>query len=66
MTDGTSTTSNDAMVLNFLGAWERRATEYIVDHLTDDAVYHNIPLPPIVGKPAYLDLGPAKAAYGAS
>ena len=91
MTDRTSTTSNDAMIRNFLGAWERRDTEYIVDHFTDDAVYHSIPLASIVGKPAirefvagfadvppgrlvihhqvwreYFDLGPAKAADGAS
>jgi hypothetical protein len=39
MTDGTSTTSNDAMIRNFLGAWERRDTDYIVDHFTDDAVW---------------------------
>ena len=55
MADGTSTTSNDAMIRDFLGAWERRDTEYIVDHFTDDGVYHSIPLAPIVGKPAIRD-----------
>jgi len=40
------------MVRAFLAAWERRDTESIVDHFTDDAVYHSIPLAPIVGKPA--------------
>jgi limonene-1,2-epoxide hydrolase len=44
--------SNDAMVRAFLAAWERRDTEYILDRFTDDAVYHSIPLTPIVGKPA--------------
>ena len=52
MTDGTSTTSNDTMIRDFLGAWERRDTEHIVDHFTDDGVYHSIPLTPIVGKQA--------------
>jgi len=52
MTDGTSATSNDTMIRDFLGAWERRDTEYIVDHFADDGVYHSIPLAPIVGKPA--------------
>jgi len=52
MTDAAVTTSNDAMVRDFLAAWERRDTEYIVDHFTDDGVYHSIPLTPIVGKAA--------------
>ena len=51
MTDGAAT-SNDRMIRDFLGAWERRDTEHIVDHFTDDGVYHSIPLAPIVGKPA--------------
>ena len=44
--------SNDAMVRAFMAAWERRDTEHILDRFTDDAVYHSIPLTPIVGKPA--------------
>ena len=52
MTDGTSTTSNDTLIRDFLGAWERRDTEHIVDQFTDDAIYHSIPLAPIVGKQA--------------
>ena len=48
----TSAQSNDVMVRDFLAAWERRDTQYIVDHFTDDAVYHSIPLTPIVGKEA--------------
>ena len=43
-------TSNDQLIRGFLQAWERRDTEYIVEHFTDDAVYHSIPLTPIVGK----------------
>jgi len=44
--------ANDAMVREFIGAWERRDTEHIVGAFTDDGVYHSIPLTPIVGKPA--------------
>ena len=52
MSDRTSAASNDAMIRDFLGAWERRDTEHIVDRFTDDGVYHSIPLTPIVGKAA--------------
>jgi limonene-1,2-epoxide hydrolase len=44
--------ANDAMIREFLAAWERRDTEYIVDRFADDGVYHSIPLTPIVGKAA--------------
>ena len=40
------------MIRNFIAAWERRDTEFIVDSFTDDGVYHSIPLTPIVGKAA--------------
>jgi len=44
--------SNDAMVREFLAAWERRDTDHIIDRFTDDGVYHSIPLTPIAGKAA--------------
>jgi limonene-1,2-epoxide hydrolase len=44
--------ANDAMIREFLAAWERRDTDHIVESFTDDGVYHSIPLTPIVGKPA--------------
>lgn len=47
--------SNDAMIRDFLTAWERRDTEHIVDRFADDGVYHSIPLEPIVGKTAIRD-----------
>ena len=47
-----SEAANDAMIREFLKAWERRDTDYIVSCFTDDAVYHNVPLKPIVGKSA--------------
>ena len=49
---GSSAASNDAMVREFLAAWERRDTEHIVERFTDDGVYHSTPLTPIVGKAA--------------
>jgi limonene-1,2-epoxide hydrolase len=53
MTDGTATAAaNDAMIREFIAAWERRDTEFIVDHFADDGVYHSVPLTPIVGKAA--------------
>jgi limonene-1,2-epoxide hydrolase len=52
MTEGTPEATNDAMVRAFLAAWERRDTPFILDCFTDDAVYHSIPLTPIVGKEA--------------
>jgi len=44
--------ANDAMIRDFLAAWERRDTTFILDCFADDAVYHSIPLSPIVGKAA--------------
>jgi limonene-1,2-epoxide hydrolase len=55
MTEDTPVTSNDTMIRDFLAGWERRDTEYIVDSFTDDAVYHSIPLTPIIGKAAIRD-----------
>jgi limonene-1,2-epoxide hydrolase len=52
MTEDTPAAANDAMIRAFIAAWERRDTEYIIDSFTDDAVYHSIPLTPIVGKEA--------------
>ena len=44
--------ANDATVRAFLAGWERRDTAYIVECLTEDAVYHAVPLTPIVGRAA--------------
>ncbi len=43
---------NDVMVRDFLAAWERRDTAFILECFADDAVYHSVPLSPIVGKDA--------------
>ena len=44
--------ANNELVRAVLSAWERRDTAFILDHFTDDAVYHAMPLRPIVGKAA--------------
>jgi ketosteroid isomerase-like protein len=46
---------NDALVRAFMQAWERRDAEFIIDCFTDDAVYHSMPLKPIVGKAAITE-----------
>jgi limonene-1,2-epoxide hydrolase len=40
--------ANDELVRDFMAAWERRDTGFILDCLTEDAVYHSVPLTPIV------------------
>ena len=46
---------NDRLVRDMLSAWERRDTTFILDHLTEDAVYHAIPLRPVTGKEALAE-----------
>jgi limonene-1,2-epoxide hydrolase len=47
--------ANDALVRDFVGAWERRDSEAVLERFTDDAVYHCIPLTPVAGKPALVE-----------
>ena len=47
-----SAQANDALVRDFMAAWERRDTAFILECFTEDAVYHSMPLTPIVGKDA--------------
>jgi len=42
----------EELVSAMLTAWERRDTDFIIGHFADDAVYHAMPLSPIVGKAA--------------
>jgi limonene-1,2-epoxide hydrolase len=44
--------ANAALIRAFVGDWERRDTDAILAYFTEDAVYHCMPLPPVVGKPA--------------
>jgi limonene-1,2-epoxide hydrolase len=47
--------ANDALVRDFVAAWQRRDTDVILGYFTDDAVYHCMPLTPIVGKSALAE-----------
>ncbi len=40
----------DQIVRDFCAAWGRADLDAIVDSFTNDAVYHNIPMPPCNGK----------------
>jgi limonene-1,2-epoxide hydrolase len=42
----------EQVVLDFCAAWGRRDVDEILSFFTDDAIYHNIPLDPAVGKDA--------------
>jgi limonene-1,2-epoxide hydrolase len=44
--------ANDALVREFLAAWERRDTDHIAAAFAEDGVYHSTPLTPIVGREA--------------
>ncbi|HVS68178.1 MAG TPA: nuclear transport factor 2 family protein [Mycobacteriales bacterium] len=61
---------NDDLVRRFIGAWERRDTDFIVHCFTDDGVYHATPPFEIAGDGRiqawreYFDLGPVRTAYG--
>lgn len=41
-----------ALVSGFLESWRGRDIEHILSFLADDAVYHNVPVQPIVGRAA--------------
>lgn len=43
---------NLALVRSFCGAFSRRDTDEILGFFTDDAVYHNMPMPAVTGKDA--------------
>ena len=43
-------TNPDQLVRDFADAWGRGDLEAIVDAFSDDAVYHNMPMPPLNGK----------------
>ncbi len=43
---------SETLVRDFCAAWARRDVEELLGYFTDDAVYHNMPLEPAVGKDA--------------
>jgi len=44
------------LVREFCGAWEKGDYDSLLDYFTDDALYHNIPVDPVVGKDAIRGL----------
>jgi limonene-1,2-epoxide hydrolase len=50
------TTSAEQVVRDFCAAWSRRDADELLAFFTDDAVYHNIPMPPMQGKAAIREV----------
>ncbi len=48
--------SNEQVVREFCEAWSRKDAEELLGFFTDDAVYHNIPMPPVAGKAAIREV----------
>ncbi len=47
---------NTDLVSAFCRAWSNRDVEEILGYFAEDAVYHNMPMPPMQGKPAIKTL----------
>lgn len=43
------------LVTAFCAAWKDGTPEQLADYFAEDAVYHNIPMQPLIGKPAITD-----------
>ena len=54
MATSTSAAESKALVVKFLDSWERRDLETIMSCFNDDAIYHNVPVAPIVGRAGIL------------
>src|SRR5215831_10505788 len=48
--------SPEQIIREFLAAWPRKKIDELVGYFTDDAVYHNVPVAPIVGKKAIREV----------
>jgi limonene-1,2-epoxide hydrolase len=55
MTPDDTAAANDRLVRDFIAAWERRESDFIIGCFAEDAVYHSMPLTPIEGKAAIAD-----------
>ncbi|MFD6198531.1 limonene-1,2-epoxide hydrolase family protein [Mycobacteriaceae bacterium NPDC060252] len=49
-------TTNDQIVREFCGLWASMDVDRMMAFFTDDAVYHNIPMEPAVGRGAIAEL----------
>lgn len=47
---------NVKLVADFCRAWSRRSVDELMEYFTEDAVYHNIPVQPLTGKPAIANM----------
>jgi limonene-1,2-epoxide hydrolase len=61
------TNDNIALIQQFCNAFARRHVDEILGYFAEDAVYHNMPMPAMTGKPAIrsvleMFLGPATFA----
>jgi limonene-1,2-epoxide hydrolase len=50
------TTQAEPLIDKFISTWNRGDIDEMLDFFADDAVYHNIPMAPAVGKPAIREL----------
>ncbi|RDI53270.1 limonene-1,2-epoxide hydrolase family protein [Nocardia mexicana] len=48
-------TTPGEIVTEFCAEWGTGTAESVAAYFTEDAVYHNIPMEPLVGKPAILE-----------
>ncbi|MGW0172232.1 limonene-1,2-epoxide hydrolase family protein [Rhodococcus sp. NPDC003322] len=48
-------TTPDAVVTEFCARWKEADADALAEYFTEDAVYHNIPMEPVVGKGAIKD-----------
>lgn len=42
--------NNEQIVRDFIAAWSRLDADAVADFFAEDAIYHNIPMKPVVGK----------------
>ena len=43
---------NEKLVTDFCQAWSKKNTDEVLDYLTEDCFYHNIPMEPCIGHDA--------------
>ncbi len=48
--------ANVKLVTDFCRAWSRRNVDELMEYFAEDAVYHNIPVQPLTGKPAIANM----------
>lgn len=48
-------TPPEVVVTEFCARWKDADVDILVEYFTEDAVYHNIPMEPVVGKSAIAD-----------